>query len=82
MISCADFIAELGSYMDGGIQEEVRQQLEAHVAHCQTCQIVLDSARKTVTVVTESGSFDLPDTAFKPIAAKIMARIRNERPSD
>ncbi len=79
MITCADFLAELGNYLDESVAAEVRQQLENHLAHCQTCQVIVDSTRKTVRIVTDSGSFDLPDAALKPIAAAIMAKIRAEQ---
>ena len=82
MISCADFMAAIGDYLDGDVAAEVRAQLEAHLSLCSTCQVVFDSARKTITVLTDSGSFDLPDSASKPITEKIMARIcGQERPS-
>ena len=82
MISCADFMAAIGDYLEGDVAAEVRVQLEAHLSHCSTCQVVYDSARKTITVLTDSGSFDLPESASAPITQKIMARIRgHERPS-
>ena len=82
MISCADFMAAIGEYLEGDVAAEVRVRLEAHLSHCSTCQVVYDSARKTVRVLTESGSFDLPESACKPITERIMARIRSqERPS-
>jgi hypothetical protein len=44
--------------------------------------VVYDSARKTIRVLTDCGSFDLPESAAKPITERIMARIRGqERPS-
>ncbi len=77
MISCTDFMAEIGNYVEGDLADELRIQLENHLAHCATCQVVYDSTRKTLSIVTDSGSFDLPEAAFKPIAAKVMARIRS-----
>jgi len=77
MISCTDFIAELGDYLDGAVAAELRQHLESHLAHCQTCQVIYDSTRKTLQVVTDSGSFDLPEEAAKPIVQKVMDRVRN-----
>jgi hypothetical protein len=71
-------MAEMATYMDGGVAEDIRLQIEGHLSHCQTCQVVLDSTRKTLTVVTESGSFDLPDDAFTAVAANVMARIRSQ----
>ena len=79
MISCADFMAEIANYLEGEVAADVRLQLENHLSHCQTCQVVLDSTRKTLKIVTDSGSFDLPETVFKPIAQRIMARIRAEK---
>ena len=78
MITCDEFMAELGSYLEGDAAVEVRQQLESHLSHCQTCEVVYDSTRKTVKIVTESDSFDLPDAAAKAIAGRIMTRIRRD----
>jgi anti-sigma factor RsiW len=76
LISCSDFMAGIGSYLDGEVADEVRTQLENHLTHCQTCTVLVDSTRKTLKIVTETGSFDLPEAAFKPIGDGIMARIR------
>jgi hypothetical protein len=74
-------MAAIGDYLEGDVAAEVRVQLETHLSHCKTCQVIYDSARKTVRVLTDSGSFDLPDSAAKPITEKIMARIRGQERS-
>jgi hypothetical protein len=71
-------MAAIGDYLEGDVVAEVRLQLETHLSHCAQCQVVYDSARKTVRVLTESGSFDLPEAAARPITEKIMAKIRSE----
>jgi len=76
LISCSDFMAEIGNYLEGDVAAEVRLQLENHLAHCQLCHVVVDSTRKTLQIVTDTGSFDLPAAAFKPITERVMARIR------
>ena len=78
MISCADFMAEIGNYLEGEVAEDVRLQLEHHLSHCQTCTVLVDSTRKTLKIVTDTGSFDLPEATFRPIAEQIMTRIRSE----
>jgi len=77
LINCADFMAEIGNYMEGDVADEVRHQLEHHLSHCQTCTVLVDSSRKTLKIVTDTGTFDLPDATFRPIAERIMARIRS-----
>jgi dihydroneopterin aldolase len=69
-------MAELGNYLEDDVAADVRRHLESHLAHCRTCQVLYDSVRKTVKIVTDSGSFDLPETAARLIADKIMAKIR------
>jgi anti-sigma factor RsiW len=69
-------MAEIGNYLEGEAAAEVRAQLEQHLAHCATCQIVVDSSRKTIQIVTDSGSFDLPVPVLKPMAREIMDKIR------
>lgn len=76
MISCQDFIDELGSLLDDEIASEIREQLQAHLAHCNTCQVLYDSTRKTLRIVTESGSFEYPEPIAEPLVSKVMARIR------
>jgi len=69
-------MAEIGNYLDGDVADEVRVQLEHHLSHCQTCTVLVDSSRKTLKIVTDTGTFDFSQTAFRPIAERIMARIR------
>jgi predicted anti-sigma-YlaC factor YlaD len=80
VIGCADFLSEIGSLLDGDVAAELRARLEDHLAHCQTCQVVYDSTQKTLRIITDSGSFDLSDAAFQPIAERVMARIRESKP--
>jgi hypothetical protein len=76
MISCLDFITELGNLLDDDIAIEIREQLQSHLAHCNSCQVLYDSTRKTLHIVTESGSFEYPEPIAEPLVSKVMDRIR------
>ena len=76
MISCQDFIGELGNLLDDDVASEIREQLLAHLAHCNTCQVLYDSTSKTLRIVTESGSFEYPEPVAEPLVSKVMDRIR------
>ena len=76
MISCRDFISELGNLLDDDVANEIREKLQAHLAHCNTCQVLYDSTRKTLHIVTESGSFEYPGPIAEPLVTKVMDRIR------
>ena len=72
MIDCREVLAELGNDPDDQAAVEIRRELEEHLAHCRTCHVLVDSTRKTVKIVTECRSFELP----VDLSSRIMARIR------
>ncbi len=79
MITCDEFFAEFGDYLENRVSPEVRQELELHLSQCRACHVLCDSTRKTVKIVTESSSFDLPQDVSETIVDRIMAKLRRER---
>ena len=78
MITCDEFFAEFGDYLENRVSPEVRQQLELHLAQCRACHVLYDSTRKTVKIVTDSGSFDLPQNVSEPIIDRLMEKLRRK----
>ena len=78
MITCDEFFAEFGDYLEGQVSPEVRQQLELHLAQCRACHVLYDSALKTVRIVTDSSSFDLPPNVTELIIDRLMEKLRAE----
>ena len=76
MFSCEDVLAELSDYLDNELAEALRKQVEAHMVHCRTCRAVYDSTRKTLRIVTESGSFELSEDVSSRVASSIREKIR------
>ena len=76
MITCEEFFLEFGDYLENRISPEVRKELELHVSQCRVCQVLYDSTCRTVKIVTESGSFDLPKSVSDSIIDRVMARLR------
>jgi anti-sigma factor RsiW len=81
VFSCDEFLAELGNYADGEVTAELRRQLELHLSACRTCQVIYDSMSKTLRIVTESGSFDLPESLSEAMVTNIMRQIRRRASS-
>jgi anti-sigma factor RsiW len=76
VFSCDDLRTALSDYLDGELPPEIRQHLERHLAECRTCHVLYDSTRKTLRIVTDSMSFDLPEAASEEFVRRTMARIR------
>ena len=78
MITCDEFFAEFADYLENQVSLEVRQELELHLSQCRACHVLYDSTRKTVRIVSESNSFELPQNIFDPIIDRVMAKLRTD----
>ncbi len=78
MITCDEFFAEFGDYLENRVPPEVRQELELHLSQCRACHVLYDSTRKTVRIVTDSNSFELPREIADSITDRVMAKIRKQ----
>jgi hypothetical protein len=79
MITCEEFFAEFADYLENQVSPEIRQELELHLSQCRACHVLYDSTRKTVKIVSESDSFELPQNVFDPIIDRVMAKLRTDR---
>ena len=78
MITCEEFFAEFADYLENHVSPEVREELELHLSQCRVCHVLYDSSRKTVKIVSESNSFELPQNIVDPIVDRVMAKLRNK----
>jgi hypothetical protein len=78
MITCEEFFAEFADYLENHVSPEVRQELELHLSQCRVCHVLYDSSRKTVKIVSESNSFELPQDVVDPIIDRVMAKLRTK----
>ena len=79
MITCEEFFAEFGDYLEDQVSPEVRRELELHLSQCRACHVLYDSSLKTIKIVTESSSFEIPQNVFDPIIERVMAKLRTYR---
>jgi mycothiol system anti-sigma-R factor len=75
LLNCQDVLQELANYLDDDCAQTVRRELEAHLAKCSACQVLVDSTRKTIRLVTSCSTFELPPS----LSEKVMAQIALHR---
>jgi anti-sigma factor (TIGR02949 family) len=59
-INCRDVWREVSNYVDGEIDAELRQRMEAHFKECSHCTAILDGTRNVLRLVGDGKAFDLP----------------------
>ena len=76
MISCDQVLTELSELLDDEATVSLRRDLEAHLADCRTCRVLYDSTLKTLRIVADSRSFDLPEGISERMIASILKKVR------
>jgi anti-sigma factor RsiW len=73
-MKCEDLLKALGDYVDGGIDAELCEAFESHLAGCQPCQIVVDNMRQTITLYRDGKPYDLPEPFRNRLHANLKAK--------
>jgi hypothetical protein len=79
MITCDEFFAEFGDYLEDRVSPNVRTELERHLSQFRACHVLYDSTCQTVKIVTDSGSFNLPENVSESTIGQVMAKLRADR---
>jgi anti-sigma factor RsiW len=59
-LDCKHIWRELSNYLEGDISDEVRRDVEAHVAQCRHCAALLDSTHNVLVLVADERRMELP----------------------
>lgn len=52
---CHDLLGQLSNYIDGELDQGLCAEIEAHLAGCHDCRVVVDTTRKTVLIYRHLG---------------------------
>lgn len=58
--SCQELLGQLSDYVDGELEEALCAELEAHLAGCPDCRVMVDTVRKTITLYSRQATTKLP----------------------
>jgi len=54
MSDCKDLLGALSEYLDGNEQAQMCSELRRHMATCEKCRVVVNSARRTIELYREN----------------------------
>ncbi len=61
--ACETLLAQLNDYIDGELQSALCAELEAHLANCHDCRVLVDTTQKTITLYRRQTPVELPAAA-------------------
>jgi hypothetical protein len=80
LLTCSEFLRQLGDYLEGTTESSLRGLLETHVRNCRKCSVVLDTTQKTIRLFRQTQPPELPEhlriRLMSAIEAKIVKRRR------
>ena len=53
MITCEEVLREISNYLDEGLTSELRAQVQEHLRICRNCKVLVNTTRKTLTLVAD-----------------------------
>jgi len=75
-ISCLEVWREISSYIDDGVDPELRARMEAHFKVCRHCSAVLDGTRNVVKLIADGAEFEVPQGLSSSLYAKLDAQLK------
>ena len=57
---CRDLLEPLSDYISGEAAESLCAEIEAHMAECEDCRVMVDTLKKTILLYRAAKSDDLP----------------------
>lgn len=57
---CRRYLGSLSDYVDGVLAEELCHEIEAHMAECENCRVVVNTLSKTVLLYQQLPQPDVP----------------------
>ena len=58
--ACRELLDQISVYVDGELESALCNELEAHLADCPNCRIMVDTVRKTITLYHRQATTQLP----------------------
>lgn len=68
---CRDYLGSLSDYVDGVLGEELCREIEAHMAECDNCRVVVNTLLKTVSLYRQLPEPQMP-TAVRERLFKVL----------
>lgn len=82
-LSCAEVTEQLSDYLAGEVPAELRARIEAHVAQCDHCRVVIDPTKRVLDVAGARRHVVLPERSgeiFDRLAAVFASRPAAQTP--
>jgi anti-sigma factor (TIGR02949 family) len=78
LLTCKQFLQELNDFLDDSVAEDTKRSLQAHVAECPNCFVIVDTTRRTLEIYKCTDPQPIPENVksrlWEALERKMAAR--------
>jgi anti-sigma factor RsiW len=75
LLTCKQFLSELGEFLDDSLAPGERQKLEEHINACPNCYVVADTTRQTIQVYKHAEPVTIPGGVKDRLMAALQRKM-------
>jgi len=75
LLTCKEFLEELGDYLDETVDADIRARLEARIMECPNCWVISDTTRKTIRIYRGMEPHPIPSDVESRLMAALEKKI-------
>jgi hypothetical protein len=76
VIECKHVWGYISDYLDDELSEDIRLDVQKHLAHCEICSAILDSTRNILILTADERVFELPVGFSERLHARLDLELR------
>jgi len=80
-MNCAELIAVILEYLEGGLTPEDAAEFEAHLANCPPCRAYLATYRRAKAMAADVGRIEIPDEMKERLREFLLRRLSGNAPA-
>ena len=74
LLTCKDFLKELGDYLDESVDAKAKNELEQHISECPNCWVITDTTKRTVQIYKGMEPLPIPED----VQSRLMAALEKK----
>lgn len=75
-MDCRQVLEELSTYMEGEGSQGLKEALQEHLAFCHKCEVIFNSTKRTLEIVADCETFELPQEVSTRLYERLHARLK------
>jgi len=79
LVTCKDFLKEMGDYLDEAADPATKKAVEEHIHNCPNCWVIFDTTKKTIHVYKGMDPQPLPEDVHQRLVNVLETKCKKRK---